>query len=124
MIAGGVIMTLTLTVERRWAGRIMSTPATVLRLPIRAHGMAVFSTIYCALFFVGPAVAGAVADLQGDAGAAFWFAAGLMAVCTAALASTVGRCRLRPLQPETQSGARPDDSVLPHSARRPLTPAS
>ena len=63
------------------AGVIMKLPARVLRPEQRAVGMGIFYTIYYGALLLGSAVAGEVADRWGSSGAAFDFAAILVAAC-------------------------------------------
>src|SRR5947209_7482756 len=63
------------------AGGIMKLPARVLHPEQRAIGMGIFYTIYYGALLLGSAVAGDVADRWGSSGAAFDFAAILVAAC-------------------------------------------
>lgn len=59
------------------AGPIMSLPARALAPEMRIVGMGLFFTVYYAIFIAAPALAGSVAEVSGDVGAAFWCAAAL-----------------------------------------------
>jgi MFS family permease len=53
------------------AGPIMSLPADVLRRGNRALGLGVFFSVYYLGIFIGPIIAGVLAERTGDAGIAF-----------------------------------------------------
>jgi MFS family permease len=53
------------------AGPIMSLPADVLRPGNRALGLGVFFSVYYLGIFIGPIIAGVLAERTGDAGIAF-----------------------------------------------------
>ena len=67
------------------AGLIMTLPSDVLPPETRAFGMGVFFAIYYAVMMVAPAVAGGIAERQGDTGVAFLLGAVMMAMSFAAL---------------------------------------
>ena len=63
----------------------MTLSSDVLPPETRAFGMGVFFAIYYAVMMVAPAVAGGIAERQGDTGVAFLLGAVMMAMSFAAL---------------------------------------
>lgn len=62
------------------AGPIMSLPARSLAPEHRVVGMGIFFTVYYAIFIVSPALAGALSDVTGWLGTAFFVAMALQVV--------------------------------------------